>query len=1081
MISAFLLFLFFRLSPTDSIEFVYPVEVISKGAELFSNGSYEEAATHYLKISENDTSYSQAQAALMNVYNALNQYDKSIEIGLKFKEQNTKERKEFYINLGNAYLDSKNHEKSREIYEEGLHYFPYGHVLIYNLGLSHYRMGNHREALACFQRSAKINPYYANNHIMLAYLSVIQGHTTKAMLSYLTYLAINPDRNSTLVYLERLASESVREEGSIPEFSDNNYFSYYDEVIRSKAALDERFKTTVAFNASVVKQSELLFSKLLYDQAVDDFWMQFYVPLFSQLYKRNLHTAYIYFILKSSNNENVTSWLEKHEKEKSDWIEAANSAFSFNRSTIETELMGKKGNYSFWYYGNNNLSAIGNEKADETRVGPWAFYYQNSQLSAFGNYNQAGEKTGEWLYYHENGQLSRKEVYDENGHYTQPAVYYHDNGALSIVAKYNENDALDGPLEYYYACGQLKEVAPFINGSKTGSGHHYYESGDLKIDYSITEGELDGPYKQYFLNGAVQRTYAITKGLTQGPYASYYDNGQVDEQGQYLDDNLHDKWMGYHPNGKLKYSGAFEADNRFGKWEYFHANGNISEVIHYNEAGEKHGDYSTYTEDGALHHVFTYQNDKIVAMVYYNSDSTIIHQAQDVAGNMDYKTYFASGELLGAGTLKEGKLNGPFSMYFLNGTVKQKVNMVDNLYDGIFEEYYSSGELNIKCNFKDGLKNGRYQKFYKNGQVSEDGWYIDNELEQYSRTYHPDGSLDEETYYISGIQHGWNQYFAPGNKLHKSFRYDKGMLTELKQYDSLGNVYHHLPIPHGNGLQTRITVAGDTIYKANMRCGNFDDDVYGYHGNGILESIDPVIHGQVDGPYEARRSDGSIRVRGTYKNGIQDGLWQWYHSNGKVSSERTYVHGKIEGLSVLYHYNGNVESKCTYSDGEVNGPCVYFDQHNNWQLTKIYKKGIGHMAFVDPKSGDTTVFVNKGANTLTSHFANGKVAVIQNYKDGKYHGQNSWYNQDGVLIEQNDYNRGDSHGSSILFFSNGKVYVTTSYHYDMKHGLEIEYYENGRKKRETPYVNDNVNGYEILYNPDGSIKSKTLYWNDDPY
>lgn len=1081
MIAAFLIFLLFRLSPSDSIEFINPAEVISKGAELYSNGSYEEAATYYLKISENDTSYSQAQAALMSAYNALNQYDKSIEIGLKFKDQHTKERKEFYINLGNAYLDNKNHEIGRETYEEGLQHFPYSHVLIYNLGLAHYRMGNYPDALSCFQRSAKINPYYASNHIMLAYLSVIQGHTTKAMLSYLTYLAINPDRNSTLVYLEKLASEAVREEGSVPEFSDNNYFRYYDELIRSKAALDERFKTSVAFNASVVKQSELLFSKLLYDQGIDDFWMQYYVPLFSQLYKRSLHTAYIYFILKSSNNENVTSWLEKHEKEKSAWIDAANSAFSFNRSVIETELLGKKGNFSFWYYGNNNLSAIGNEKPDETRIGPWAFYYQNSQLSAMGNYNQAGQKTGEWLYYHENGRLSRKEVYDDNGHYIRPAVYYHDNGALSIVANYNDKDELNGPLEYYYACGQLREVAPFINGSKTCIGHHYYESGDLKIDYNIKDGELDGQYKQYFQNGAVQRDYIVAKGLSNGPYVSFYDHGQIEEQGEYVNDKLHGNWKGFHENGKLKYSGSFEADNRIGKWEYFHANGNISEIIHYNEAGEKHGDYSTFTEAGKLLNIISYQKDKIVAITWYNPQGNIIYEAKDESGNMDFKAFYETGELLTAGTLKDGKLNGPFTRYFRNGVVKQKVNVVDDLYSGLFEEYYASGDLYLKCYFKDGEKDGPYQKFYKNGQLSEDGWYIDDELEQYSRTYRPDGSMDQETYYISGKINGWNHYFAHGNRLHKSFRYEMGMLTELKQYDSLGNVYHHLQIPHGNGLQARTTVAGDTIFKVNMRCGNFDDDVYGYHGNNILESIDPVIHGQIDGKYEARRSDGSIYINGNYRNGVQDGLWQWYHSNGKVSSERTFIHGEIEGESVLYHYNGNVESKCSYSEGELDGPCIYFDQQNNWQLTKIYKKGIGQIAFIDAKSGDTTAFVNKGAFTLTSHFANGKVAVIQNYENGRYHGQNSWYNQDGSLAEQNDYHRGDNHGKNIQYFSNGKVYKSASYQYDLKHGLETEYYENGRKKRETQFLYGNLHGYEILYNQDGSVKSKTLYWNDDAY
>jgi antitoxin component YwqK of YwqJK toxin-antitoxin module len=1081
MIKTLLFVLLLGQPQADSVQFIHPAEILEQGAELSKNGNHDKAVELYLKISENDTAYIQVRSVLAATYSMVQQYEKSIEISAKFKDVPSKYRLDFYINLGNAYLDGGNVEKGKQIYKEGLTLFPYSYILIYNLGLAHHKTGNYVEALSYFQKSAKINPYYGNNHIMLGYLSLLQGHTTKAILSYLTYLAINPDKNSTLVFLENIASEVVRPEGSIPEFTDNSDFLFYDELIRSKAALDERFESGIDFNASVAKQSTLLFSKLIYNESSDDFWMQFYVPLFSQIYQRDLHKAFIYFILKSSNKENIQAWLEKHDKERSAWVDAANSAFAHNRSVNKTELLGEKDNYTYWYYSNNALSAIGNEKPDETRTGPWAFFYQNSQINATGRYNDQGQKIGEWLYYHENGRLSRKEVFDEKGGFVEPAVYYHDNGALSVVARYNDKGELHGPLEYYYACGQLREVAPFANDSKTGDGHHYYETGQTKTDYHIEDGQLEGEYTEYFQNGLVQKKYEVTKGLTNGPFKSYHVNEQLEEQGQYVDDKLVGEWIGYHANGGLQYKGAFALDNRKDQWEYHYTNGNIRELTNYNEVGEKHGENRNYTEEGKLQSIITYDRDKIIGLSYYNAKGEALYEVHDEGGNMTYETYYPTGEPLAKGTLKNGKLNGPLTLYHMNGNVKYQVNFVDDLYEGLYEEHFTTGELYIKCYFKEGNKNGHYLQYYKNGKVNIDGWYIDDIAEQWWITYYPDGSLDEEKYLVSGKLNGWNNYYAPGNKRQKSFKYQMDLLTELQQYDTLGNVYHHLDIAHGNGVQARITVAGDTIFKVDMRCGQFNSDVNSYHSNGSLKSRDPLKNGLVDGPYERKRSDGTQAVKGAYKNDLQDGLWQWLYPNGKISSEYHYVAGKMDGPSNRYYYTGKIESKCTFSEDEVTGPCLYFDQQGNHQLTKIYKKDIGHVAYVDVKSKDTIEFINSGSFTLTSHFENGKVAVVQNFFDGKFDGESLWYNADGSLTEKNMYVHGDNHGVSTKYFANGKVYLETPYQNDNKYGLEIEYYENGNKRRETPYINDDVNGFEILYNTNGTVKSKTFYWNGDEY
>ena len=206
MIKSLLFVLLLGQAPTDTVEFMTPAEILSRGAEFESNSEYEKAVELYLLVSENDTSYIQVQSTLMSAYNALEQYDKSIAIGSELKDTFSTYRKDIYISLGNAYLNGGNYEKSREIYIEGVGLFPYNYILIYNLGLANRNCGDMQQALTYFQRSASINPFYSNNHIMMGYLSMLQGHTTKAILSYLTYLAINPDSNNTLIFLVNLGA-----------------------------------------------------------------------------------------------------------------------------------------------------------------------------------------------------------------------------------------------------------------------------------------------------------------------------------------------------------------------------------------------------------------------------------------------------------------------------------------------------------------------------------------------------------------------------------------------------------------------------------------------------------------------------------------------------------------------------------------------------------------------------------------------------------------------------------------------------------------------------------------------------------
>ncbi|MFT6865627.1 MAG: antitoxin component YwqK of YwqJK toxin-antitoxin module [Cyclobacteriaceae bacterium] len=1074
MLELFILLNVISLSPSDTSTFVSPAQLIEQAKAFEEEDKYSDAIDLYLTISENDTSYIQVMSELMSAYNNIDEYEKTIKLGHVIKDLPSQFRNDIYISLGNAYLDGDNIETSIKIYKEGLTLFPYSHVLMYNLGLAYRKLDQYENAVAYFKKSAQINPFYSSNHMMLGYISMLQGHRTKSLLSYLTYLAINPDKNSILIFLENMVNNAIRPEGSIKAFEDNSQFEHYDNLLKSKAALDSRFTRNVDFNVSIVKHAELLFSKLQYEKNTDDFWMNYYVPFYTQLERNQLSPAFIYFILKSTNNEEVAAWIEKHDKEKTDWVNLANTSLKENRITIKTEILGKGDTYSGWYFNDNSLSAIGNQIDEETRTGPWLFYSINGQLNATGEYSASGLKIGVWEYYHDNGQLSRIEEFDDQGNYIKPAEYFYEDGAMSIIAYYN-GIQLDSLVEYYYECGQIKERMPYDNGVQSGSGILYHLTGEKKVDYVLNEEELNQTYTYYFKNGQKSSEYIYENGILNGPFNSYYIDGQDNEIGIYKMDSLDGDWIGYHPNGEMSYKGSLNNGTRIGQWTYFHSNGNPSDEYIYDD-GEYHGILKNYGRQGNLQEITQYNHGLYVGYTYFNLAGDTLSNAFDLDGNMDFESHYTTGELHAKSALSNGKTNGPYTSYFKNGKVYQKGTMKDGEYHGVYEEYYPTGDLYSTCNYTNGTLDGYYRSFFKNGQPELEGWYVDGEAEQLWKQYFPDGSKDQELYYISGDLNGWKKNFALGDKIHRAFKYDKGTLVGLRQYDTLGTVYHEADVKSGTGWRAMLTVAGDTTFKAHSQCGYFDKDIFNYYPNKQVESRNPMKNSLYEGKYEGFSVDGKLETIGNYMNNEKHGSWKWYYENGQLESDYEYIKGLTANQIKRYYYNGQLESNCQYEEGDNEGPCSYYDLTGNLQLTRIYVND-DMIGYLNNQTQDTINFQEKGEFILKATFPNGKTSVTQSYKDGLKEGPVIYFNANGTKSETIDYHSGETHGKWVRYYTNGNIHTEKNYSYDLKNGDEKAYYENGQIKSIIPYKNGEVDGTQIIYNQNGTIKSQTFYLN----
>ena len=89
--------------------------------------------------------------------------------------------------------------------------------------------------------------------------------------------------------------------------------------------------------------------------------------------------------------------------------------------------------------------------------------------------------------------------------------------------------------------------------------------------------------------------------------------------------------------------------------------------------------------------------------------------------------------------------------------------------------------------------------------------------------------------------------------------------------------------------------------------------------NGYVKGIVNVkiVKGKYDGPYEQFFSNGQLRTKGFYVNGIKNGLWESYHENGTLHSKGIYKNGFWEGLWVDHYEDGSIRSKGFYQNGKL--------------------------------------------------------------------------------------------------------------------------------------------------------------------
>ena len=189
--------------------------------------------------------------------------------------------------------------------------------------------------------------------------------------------------------------------------------------------------------------------------------------------------------------------------------------------------------------------------------------------------------------------------------------------------------------------------------------------------------------------------------------------------------------------------------------------------------------------------------------------------------------------------------------------------------------------------------------------------------------------------------------------------------------------------------------------------------------------------------------NGKPQFTGQYKDGYLDGDARWWNKDGSLASAGLMKEGKVVKWEI------QAQAKIPVSENTPPAEPVFVGTNHdfgNWSTNANIGEG---SYLLEKKTGERV----NGA--IKVHTASGRLITYKEYQDGKQHGLEVGWNDDGQKNMQTNYADGQKNGKETMWNENGVVIY------------------------EAFFVNGKQHGIEITRNDDGSISSENRYENGE--
>lgn len=931
-------------------------------------------------------------------------------------------------------------------------------------------------ALRQIMENARRFPYSRESHILMASIAAGEGDVALGTMAGTMALVVRFEdqlAENMLTYVDALVAGTMDLKSGGYDLSknpdDEEKLQDLDQLIRSRVAMDKKYKLKPDLTYPICRQSHLLFSQVAKTTFEAGSPAEFYAALVREIMAKDLFESYIYHVLASSNKQDVRAMAMKNKTKVIDFRKQIGLFIESHYGTFADTGDGPSVFHS--YNSDGDLYGKGDLSADATaRVGEWTFYHSTGKPFSQGRFGPTGQKEGTWYNWYENGTMRSKADYVDNV-LEGPFVNYHPNGNMQDSCVMRQG-LRQGPACGYYPAGGTSSCKMATDDLWDGPVTDRYPCGAVSWNYTLVKEKLEGPIKQLHPDGALQFEGTYANDLRTGTFTEYHPNGRKADEYTFVGGTAEGPFTEWHSNGKEKRKGTMRKGRVFGERTEYDAWGTLQMRSQFDDQGRQQGLQQELDAHGNVYMETEYTKGLLTRYVYKDRSGKVLGEGTRSKGKFNLVGYLSDGSKRVEGTyLDEGAKDGVWKYYYPDGTLESEEVYDKGVQKGEQRYFAEDGTLrSLTVTYeRNGEQYKRFERYYNSGKLNETGQRKGGDMEGVYTKYAPDGTVLTIEYYVDGEREGWQEYRdADGNVLYTELIHNNAV-AERTNHDENGVMYERITVPTGP-------------FHLISR----------YPGGGVLTDVE-LMNGVRHGSSKWFYPDGSVEVDGGYLNGLRHGTWKTYHPNGKKHMEQTFHLGKLNGVSLEWRDDGTKDSEFHYVDGdlegtmhdlyangkpafirqysndELHGNHVSHDYTGNVQLVRFYHKGalVGYAKRGADGAVTDTIPLGAGLATIQAAFPDGKPSRNMNYRNAELHGEFTEYHANGKLMEQANYRAGSVEGVSRSYHANGQLHITTPYVDGLMHGDYVVTGENGQVRERITYKHGLKHGPWVKYDSNG--------------
>jgi uncharacterized protein len=1036
---------------------------IDKGIAAHEKGNYQDAVSYYKNVTDHDT------LALLALYEMAYSYSldstKYPECFATIDKALTYPMNEYRILLtemrGNVYDLQKKYKEAYQVYDSLIAAYPLYHQPWFEKGVSYFNRKMYEEAASCLEKSLTLNPYHTRSHSVLGSVYMKQGRLSEAYMAIQASL-LTTSRGSEfsravndLQYINEMNDSVISYSKNKKEKFKNETFDEIDELLISKIAFGNDFQVKTEIDDRLTRNLQVILEKVKYVEDDKSFAMQFYVPMYAEVFKKDLFDPFVVLLYSEYGIKSVDKYAKKI---KGDLKEVKAIVFDYFDDLLGTHELDytkrKKMERNYHLLSQDNIlvesKMTKNDDGEKNFVGP-AKLFRNQILLAEGKYDAEGKREGIWKFYYTHGPIKSEETYTD--HNITKLKKYNRNGTITLENAYNEKGDAIEEINYNNA-GIITNKSVMLEKNKI-EYTTYHKNGAKEAQYQVNKKEVeDGEYEIKNDNGTLYRKLSIVNGKNDGEIKIYNSKNVLISAGNMVKGKREGEFIERYDNGNLKEKFNYENDKRQGEYILYNYRGIMTEKGTYYK-DKLDGDVVMYDARGKEKCTFTYDGGEMAkakfadsVMMQYNSNK--VRRVHIVSG---------AGTLSSDYTLDgDGEMNGMVNLYYQDGSKMEERSYKNGKLQNEYRKYFANGQLSEVFKYKEGKLNGSYTEYNKEGKTIAVGQYVDGEQEGYWLTYNDKDIKIEERFFIAGELNGPRYYYESDGKLRLIDWYNKGLFCATSTCDTTGKIIF---TNYTNNPDAPIVLNDFANRKKLIRerkNGVLNGAANRYFFNGNLQETVNNVNGDFEGKYIAYNINGSISIEGEYLHDKKIGKWINYDDAGNKRSVQEYDEFG-EQISNTEFVNNEVRATDEIMQNDLNGKRTFYGEDKKIACVLIYDNDDLVAYTYEDKNGQLLpeIKIFAGTAAIQTYYSNGAKAATLNYKNGY---------QDG---------------KQTIYFSNGKTAEEKTIKSLMLTGVWRRYAANGQMVYEGNFVGGDNEGDESIYNDKGELLAKLNYYNDEKH